>query len=446
MLEGAYRGFDLDVLRLSELTDHAPLSTLGSFLLERSGTSSEFGLDRTKLHTFLREVEKGYSDDNPYHNKAHAASVVHMAHALLLHGGVAQTVGKGRWFEPAPSSPPSSTPTPTLQSPASSSRAGATEGTVGAAAAAGSNAAGSTTSTAATASLQQQQPPQRPVGALETLTVVLAAACHDYEHPGVTNAFLVKSLDERAVKYNDAKPNESHHAAASFALLLDQGKGCDVLSHLAPKEFTAMRELFVSLILGTDMGEDKAIVESAKAAVARHKEERLLRVKKAAAASAAIAGSTGSATDTEAAAAAASSDHLNLLPPIYGANSNSNDGIDGDDGEPFDPASKSEALAVLRLAFKAADVGHLALPWKSHLVWVVRLEREFFAQGDREKEAGHSPVSFLMDRAQPGVSQSQAGFFKFVVAPMFGALEAAFPLAKPMVEAVELNRSMWAAE
>jgi hypothetical protein len=35
--------------------------------------------------------------------------------------------------------------------------------------------------------------------------------------------------------------------------------------------------------------------------------------------------------------------------------------------------------------------------------------------------------SFLMDRTKPGVSESQLGFFQFVVTPLFGALLAAFP-------------------
>jgi hypothetical protein len=44
---------------------------------------------------------------------------------------------------------------------------------------------------------------------------------------------------------------------------------------------------------------------------------------------------------------------------------------------------------------------------------------------------------------QPGVSKTQCGFFQFVVAPLFGALERAFPLSSPMVAAVDNNHEEW---
>lgn len=45
-------------------------------------------------------------------------------------------------------------------------------------------------------------------------------AVHDYEHRGVSNDFLVKVADPLAIRYNDRSPQENHHAAASFTLLL----------------------------------------------------------------------------------------------------------------------------------------------------------------------------------------------------------------------------------
>ena len=128
------------------------------------------------LH-FFEAIEEGYPDANPYHNRAHGASVLHMTHALMRHGGAAAAVGQGRWFDGA-------APVP-----------GAALGTAPAAA---------------------------PAGALETLACLLAAAVHDYEHLGLTNGYLVKTRHPRAVVYNDAHVNESHHAAAAFQV----NEGC----------------------------------------------------------------------------------------------------------------------------------------------------------------------------------------------------------------------------
>jgi len=73
---------------------------------------------------------------------------------------------------------------------------------------------------------------------------------------------------------------------------------------------------------------------------------------------------------------------------------------------------------------------------------VRRLESEFFAQGDRERELG-LPVSFLMDRGKPGASETQGGFFDFVVLPLFGELVRAVPAAEPVLLAVKENHHYW---
>lgn len=75
--------------------------------------------------------------------------------------------------------------------------------------------------------------------------------------------------------------------------------------------------------------------------------------------------------------------------------------------------------------------------------WVQRLEAEFFAQGDQEKKLGMPDISFLMDRQKEGASDTQVGFFDFVVLPLFRAMGGLFPLSKPMVSKVEANYESW---
>jgi len=70
------------------------------------------------------------------------------------------------------------------------------------------------------------------------------------------------------------------------------------------------------------------------------------------------------------------------------------------------------------------------------------LEEEFFAQGDEEKNRGH-PVSFLMDRDQPGCSKTQTGFFKFVVLPIFQSLVSVAPGAQPVLDQIMSNYQGW---
>ena len=49
-------------------------------------------LDPLRLARFLRRVEEGYND-NPYHNRVHAADVVQSMHMLMTVGGLATLLG-----------------------------------------------------------------------------------------------------------------------------------------------------------------------------------------------------------------------------------------------------------------------------------------------------------------------------------------------------------------
>ena len=128
----------------------------------------------TYISQRARPLDDGQSI--PYHNKAHAASVMHMTHATMHLGGAAKMVGAGHWFRPWLQH----------QEGHQSQYASGEDAT----------------------SMEK--------GAFETLACLLAAAVHDFEHLGISNDFLVKTDDERAIKYNDRSVNENHHVAAAF--------------------------------------------------------------------------------------------------------------------------------------------------------------------------------------------------------------------------------------
>jgi hypothetical protein len=339
LLAAAYNSWEMDTLSLAELTGNKPLSVLATYLFEELGLTSTFCLDRTKLQRFLCVIESGYPDSNPYHNKAHGASVLHLTHMLLLHAKVAEAAS-------AALAPPE-----------------ASGGLVG-------------------DSNRHCQ--------LVTLAGLLAAVTHDYEHPGLSNGFLVNTSSPKAIRYNDKSPNENHHVAAAFEVL--QRPECNFLEHLDAKEFKMLRGLIVDLVLSTDMAESGKLSKSFQDMVGHESTPEGSRSSKASA---------------------------------------------------FAPISAQHALLVLQMALKCADVGHLTLGWNAHIRWVQRLESEFFAQGDQEKKRGLPEVSFLMDRGKPGVSQTQVGFFEFVALPLFRSFVRAFPAASPMLLGLQANYEHW---
>jgi len=286
------------------------------------GLVQHFDLDLEKLSRFLSVIENGYNDC-PYHNSAHATSVVHVMYALLVHGGLAEALA------------------PIFRR---------------------------------TANAQ-----------LLTMACLLAAVMHDYQHLGLSNDFLVKTMHERALRYNDEHVNEQHHVAAAFEVL--RRPDCNFLEKLPVAEFRWLRSIVIKLVLGTDMANHGSLLKSFAASVG---------------------------------AFSASGWEPGTLSHL----------------------THEDAVLLLQVAVKCADLGHLTLKWEDHLLWVHRLQDEFFAQGDKERALG-LPVSFLMDREKPGVSETQVGFLKGMALPMFAAFTSVLPAAEPLMQGILANQQRW---
>ena len=86
---------------------------------------------------------------------------------------------------------------------------------------------------------------------IEILSCLIAACIHDFEHPGVNNAFLVNMCDEKAIRHNDVSVLENHHVAASFDAMLteDRNWACDFNN----ADFKKIRHMIIQTVLATDM-------------------------------------------------------------------------------------------------------------------------------------------------------------------------------------------------
>eukprot|EP01105_Mastigella_eilhardi_P014734 TRINITY_DN3354_c0_g1_i2.p1 TRINITY_DN3354_c0_g1~~TRINITY_DN3354_c0_g1_i2.p1 ORF type:complete len:1124 (+),score=286.36 TRINITY_DN3354_c0_g1_i2:51-3374(+) len=86
---------------------------------------------------------------------------------------------------------------------------------------------------------------------LDKLALLIAALCHDVEHPGLNNNFHIATQSRLSLIYNDTSVLENMHASRTFRLLsLPQ---YNFTSALSAAEFTEFRYMVVSSILGTDM-------------------------------------------------------------------------------------------------------------------------------------------------------------------------------------------------
>jgi hypothetical protein len=89
-----------------------------------------------------------------------------------------------------------------------------------------------------------------------------------------------------------------------------------------------------------------------------------------------------------------------------------------------------------------ADLAHNTKLFDISLKWVALLSEEFWRQGDLEKKK-NLPVSFLCDRDQINIPQSQKGFINGFIIPTFENLVSVFPSLKFTLDNANNNLKEW---
>lgn len=88
---------------------------------------------------------------------------------------------------------------------------------------------------------------------LDVLSITVAALCHDINHQGLNNAFLVQDKNPLALEYNDISPLENMHSCLTFRILSqDDGKN-DIFVSLSKEQYKEVRQNIIRAILSTDM-------------------------------------------------------------------------------------------------------------------------------------------------------------------------------------------------
>lgn len=91
------------------------------------------------------------------------------------------------------------------------------------------------------------------VSQLDILAALVAAAVHDYGHPGVNNMFEIKTESERAMLYNDQSVLENFHLTQVFKLLREDEY--NIFVNMTLDERRSIRDLMIAMILATDIGQ-----------------------------------------------------------------------------------------------------------------------------------------------------------------------------------------------
>ena len=94
---------------------------------------------------------------------------------------------------------------------------------------------------------------KRHINVEHILLTYIAAAMHDYLHPGVNANFLIATNDPLALRYNDEKILESMHLAESFALM--KRPQFNIFSHWVDADYRRARGTLIKLVFATDLGQ-----------------------------------------------------------------------------------------------------------------------------------------------------------------------------------------------
>lgn len=213
------------------------------------------------------------------------------------------------------------------------------------------------------------------IPALELMALYVAAAMHDYDHPGRTNAFLVATNAPQAVLYNDRSVLENHHAASAWNLYLSRPE-YNFLLNLDHVEFKRFRFLVIEAILATDLKK-----------------------------------------------------HFDFLAEFNAkANDVNSNGIEWN--------NENDRLLVCQVCIKLADINGPAKVRDLHLKWTEGIVNEFYEQGDEEANLG-LPISPFMDRSSPQLAKLQESFITHIVGPLCNSYDAAGLLPGQWIEAEE---------
>ena len=223
---------------------------------------------------------------------------------------------------------------------------------------------------------------------MDLLSIIIAALGHDIAHPGLTNTFHINDSTEIAITYNDISVLENFHASTLFRTI--RKKDNNIFEKLSKSDYKIIRKRMISEILATDMANHGKVMSLIKSKIILNENNEY---------------------------------KLNLLS---GNEQTKND----------------EQQSLLDFMLHLADLAHNTKLFTISKKWVELLNEEFWKQGDLEKEL-NLPVSFLCDRDQINIPQSQKGFLTGYIFPTFGCLVTIFPTLKFTLDNANNNLKEW---
>ncbi|KAL0279576.1 UNVERIFIED_CONTAM: hypothetical protein PYX00_001103 [Menopon gallinae] len=210
---------------------------------------------------------------------------------------------------------------------------------------------------------------------LDVACTLIAACCHDIDHPGKSSIFLCNSDHDLAILYNDQSVLESHHAAMTFKLTTADDR-VNIFKGLERDTYKVARQSIIDMILATEM--------------TKHFE------------------------------------YLTKFVNVFTKPEPKDDEL-VIDNESCDIAllnTRENIALAKRMLIKCADVSNPTRPLKLCVEWARRIAEEYFNQTDEEKANGLPVMMPMFDRSTCSIPKSQIGFVDFIINDMMEAWDS----------------------
>ena len=218
---------------------------------------------------------------------------------------------------------------------------------------------------------------------LDRFNCYVAAAVHDFRHPGRNNKFLAETMNSLAVAYNDIAILENYHLAECFEVI--RKTECNIFSEFSVSDRRYSRQMIIDMVLATDMSchfNDLSLFKTLDPGSLSLEEQR-------------------------------------------------------------EPEMKRK---ICKFALHASDISNPCRPLHVYSQWAELCMEEFFLQGDEERSRGMD-ISMFYDRNHQNKPKCQLGFIDFIVKPMFTAwVSFLIEMHDVCLGHLEQNREYWDRE
>lgn len=279
---------------------------------------------------------------------------------------------------------------------------------------------------------------------LDIAACLIAALCHDVDHPGHTNAFEIQSGSQLAMLYSDESVLERHHAYTTFKIMA-KDKNANILEKLSSADYRHVRKVIIAAILGTDMAGHFKFCETLEKTLnppARHLSASSI-VSTKPMDSLVTSGEKGSSTseirsvlreavfqsEGSAANTPRNSNSSSLTgfcyPKTFSGSSQSSCSRELGNGWVFN-GTVDERIFVVKTIVHASDLSGQVFTKPVALKWSNMISKEFAYQALLEQAENH-PVSYTHLNDPLQMVEGQLFFAQKIVSPLWDLMQVMFP-------------------